>query len=287
MSKKLVTLKDLEDQNSHDSDDERQGYYAGGGERSGQVILGDSKKKKEKGKNDDIYNQVFESARQMGATSESSETKPTSFSGSGRSLGSDSQGLPAHQVDPQVIRHTITIYKNGFVVDDGELRSDEVPENRMILEMIMRGQVPRQLLDPHNHSKEVEVKLVDSRDQEYNPPKHTPAFSGAGLSLRSATTSSSSSSSSSSSLTTPTPVTLDSSLPSLPVSFRLENGTRVTQNFNPTHTVGDVYGFVATQLPENRPFELICAFPKKTLTDKNQTVEEAGLKGSMLTQRFL
>jgi UBX domain-containing protein 1 len=53
--------------------------------------------------------------------------------------------------------------------------------------------------------------------------------------------------------------------------IQLADGTRLPARFNATHTIGDVYGFIARALPSSneRPWVLATTFPNKDHTDKS------------------
>lgn len=81
---------------------------------------------------------------------------------------------------------------------------------------------------------------------------------------------------------------LDQNQPITTLQIRLGDGSRLTQKFNLTHTVGDIRGFINAGNPgmSSRSYVLMTTFPNKDLTDDSATIEEAGLKGSVITQRW-
>ena len=64
----------------------------------------------------------------------------------------------------------LKLYKNGFVVDDGEVRSYEDEKNKEFLQSIQRGELPREL-SRLAEGGEVHLDMQDHRDEEYEPPK--------------------------------------------------------------------------------------------------------------------
>ena len=77
----------------------------------------------------------------------------------------------------------ITLYQNGFTVDNGEFREYETPENKEFMKELNQGYVPKELREKHN--KPIGVCLEDKRNSKYRPP--TPpkyvAYQGEGQSL--------------------------------------------------------------------------------------------------------
>lgn len=79
---------------------------------------------------------------------------------------------------------------------------------------------------------------------------------------------------------------VDKTKPFTNINFRLYNGESLTQEFNLTHTIGDIFAFVSSVAPVSGSFQLIEGFPPKPLTDTNKTVDEAKLKGTTIIQRL-
>jgi SEP domain len=73
----------------------------------------------------------------------------------------------------------IKFYKNGFIVEDGDLRLLDDPANQEFLRDISRGEVPKELRKMHK-SGLVHVNVEDHRDVDYVPPPYK-AFAGAGM----------------------------------------------------------------------------------------------------------
>ncbi len=68
----------------------------------------------------------------------------------------------------------IKFFKQGFVVDDGELRSLEDPKNQAFLDSIQRGVVPDEIMEKHPSAKKsgsfLDVQTEDHRQEDYVPP---------------------------------------------------------------------------------------------------------------------
>jgi hypothetical protein len=157
---RIATLKST----SEGSDDDRDGqeFYAGGanagpqGGGSGLSVLGPSG-----GDGDaaDPFSQMI--ARARGAAAE----------GAGGSSGEDVAGMV-----------TITLYSDGFTVDEGPLRPLTDPENRAFIESVNSGFCPPELV---KDGKPSNVRLKDNRKEKYTPPAAPAyvAFSGGGQTM--------------------------------------------------------------------------------------------------------
>jgi len=94
------------------------------------------------------------------------------------SAKSDSEG---GNHTPAAISHTITMWSDGFTVNEGVYRRLDDENNKIFLADLAKGVVPRELqtgATPGN----VDVKLVDKRRETYVPPDYI-AFSGGGNSM--------------------------------------------------------------------------------------------------------
>jgi len=78
----------------------------------------------------------------------------------------------------------ITLYSNGFVIDDGVFRPYDSEENKQFMKELNEGYVPKEIQDKYR-GKGVSVGLEDRRKEAYRPP--TPpkyvAYSGSGQSM--------------------------------------------------------------------------------------------------------
>lgn len=93
------------------------------------------------------------------------------------------------------------------------------------------------------------------------------------------------------------------------MQVRTHDGRRLRQEFNPSHTVGDLQRFVQrcasaqcgsrrraltpsrpgalpSAAPSERPFVLVAGFPPKPLADASATLQDAQVLGSAVTQRL-
>lgn len=156
------------------SDDEgQQAFYAGGSERSGQQVLGPPGAKKNPNQ---LIAEMFKSAREAGAQVldrsnadiESGRPERVPFSGAGYSLSATSDdsttirsGSPGLG-NPQRCVRRLKMWRNGFSIDDGELRHYNDTANAEFLACIQRGEVPRELI-AEAHGGEVNLNMEDHR----------------------------------------------------------------------------------------------------------------------------
>lgn len=88
----------------------------------------------------------------------------------------------------------------------------------------------------------------------------------------------------------PSKVDIDESQPVINLQIRLGNGTRLPSRFNASHTMGDVYSFVAAASPEsqNREWVLMTTFPSKELTDRGVALGDMPdfKKGGVMVQKW-
>lgn len=195
------------------------------------------------------------------------------------------------------------IWTDGFSVDDGPLYRYDDPANARILDMINRGSAPLDILNVRP-GQEVDVKLETHKGENYVVPKkkYTP-FSGGGQRLGSpvpgassaaasnpASTSSSSAPTASTLNTAASTVDVDDSQPVITLQIRLADGTRLPSRFNTTHTIGDVYDFVARANTNSsqRNYSLATTFPTKELSDKAQVLGDMPefKRGGVIVQKW-
>ena len=74
----------------------------------------------------------------------------------------------------------ITLYQNGFTVENGEFRDYNTEENKEFMKELNKGYVPKELREKYN--KPIGIALEDRRKDKFRlptPPKYT-AYSGGG-----------------------------------------------------------------------------------------------------------
>ena len=79
---------------------------------------------------------------------------------------------------------------------------------------------------------------------------------------------------------------VDKLKPTTNINFRLYNGESLTQEFNLTHTVGDIFAFISSAAPVSGSFQLIEGFPPKPLTEMDKTIDQARIKGTTIIQKL-
>ncbi len=178
--------------------------------------------------------------------------------------------------DSGQVRRTITMYREGFVVDDGPYRRLDDPENAAFLRSLAMGRTPAEIMED-GEGGNVVVGLVDKRQEDY--VETFQSFSGAGATLGNSTAITGSIVDPAS---LPAPTPLDESRPSTSIQVRLPNGKRQVLKINLDVQVLEVAAHVAPLLGESGSFQLISGFPPKPLDDFEATVEAAGLKGAQV-----
>lgn len=302
-----LPLRGAEHPDDDDSEDEEGGdqgeSWFAGGERSGLSIQNPDRRGAIPGGR--MVRDLLRRAAEEGASGPI--TQGGAFSGAGNRLGSDelpSQYIPdpaANQVQP-TIRH-LTFWKDGFSVEDGDLLRYDDPENSELLAQIQAGRAPPSILNVQE-GEPVELNVTKRLEEEF--PTTRRAFTGTGHRLGApvpevASSSSSmpgafpapaaapSSSASGDSSNIVPKFEVDQSQPTTSVQIRLADGTRMVCRMNLTHTVLDLRNFINASRPENltRPYTIGTTFPNRTLDDNTATVEAAGLKNSVVVQRWV
>ncbi|XP_075717141.1 UBX domain-containing protein 2A-like isoform X1 [Rhinoderma darwinii] len=184
----------------------------------------------------------------------------------------------------------IKMWKNGFTINDGQLRDYTDAANRQFMDSMRKGELPPELHKTFA-KKELSVNVEDRKSEHYFiRKKHVDPFSGEGHRLGSAT---------------PKVITKangledggEQSLPSVElkagepltnVKIWLADGKRIVQKFNTTHRISDIRNFVE-RIPcksEKIPFTLATSFPLRDLLDETVTIQEARLQNAVLVQRL-
>ncbi|KAJ3713679.1 hypothetical protein C8R42DRAFT_592677, partial [Lentinula raphanica] len=211
----------------------------------------------------------------------------------------------SYLIEEPIIRH-LTFWRDGFTVEDGPLMRYDDPAHASVLTEIESGRAPPSLLNI-NPGDPVELRVAKRVNEEFVPPKANafsgsghrlgapvPEFAGASVGGGSAMPGSfiDTPSEPSSGRTEPTSVNtkfeVDQSKPMTSVQIRLADGTRMVCRMNLTHTVLDLRNFINASRPENltRPYSIGTTFPNRTLDDLNATIEQAGLKNSVVVQKW-
>lgn len=183
---------------------------------------------------------------------------------------------------PDEVDIKITLYANGFSIDDGEFRDYSLPENQAFMAEINHGRVPREIYQK-TQGKPVSVSLEDKRKETFVPPPPPAyvAFSGEGQAISSTTAQA----------LAPVDVTaegpvVDASQPTTTIQMRFHNGQRKTLTVNLSTRIEQLFEYAMLAAPVEGSFELLSGFPPKALQDPSQTVQAAGVAGSAVIQRL-
>ncbi|XP_053685562.1 NSFL1 cofactor p47 [Sabethes cyaneus] len=303
-SSNITTLFNLNESSSDDDDEQGQAFYAGGSERSGQQVLGPPKKNPIK----DYVSEIFRSAQQGNLETFDADTSPSSSSslyvGTGYRLGqtdSDHQAIPdrnrtsgsGSDHNHEVV--TLTLWRQGFSINDGELRRYEDPGNKEFFESIMRGEIPAELRA--RGPAMIHLDLKDNRHEDYEK-RSAPfkAFAGSGQTLgspapkvvQSTPAAANPGNNEENEKTATSELAVDESQPMTTLQIRLADGSRLSARFNQSHTVENIRRYVTTARPQyaTQNFALMTTFPSKELSDGSQTLKDAGLLNAAILQRL-
>uniref|UniRef100_A0A8C3LS37 UBX domain-containing protein 2B n=1 Tax=Chrysolophus pictus TaxID=9089 RepID=A0A8C3LS37_CHRPC len=293
-SLKIDSFRSLRKPERSMSDDkENQRFYSGDSEYSGLQISGASNSPSK------IVAELFKEAKEHGAVplDEASRTsgdfsKAKSFSGGGYRLGDSSQKHSEYIYgENQDVQILLKLWRNGFSLDDGELRSYSDPINAQFLESVKRGEIPVEL-QRLVHGGQVNLDMEDHQEQEYVKPRlRFKAFSGEGQKLGSLTpeiVSTPSSPEEEDKSILNAPVLIDDSVPATKIQIRLADGSRLIQRFNQTHRIKDIRDFIIQSRPAfaSTDFVLVTTFPNKELTDESLTLREADILNTVILQQL-
>jgi UBX domain-containing protein 1 len=185
------------------------------------------------------------------------------------------QAGPDESSSAEHARRTITMYREGFVVDDGPYRRLDDPTNADFLRALAMGRTPAELVEGENTN--ITVGLVDKRTEEY--VEQFQSFSGTGAALGSSAVSGNTVDSSA----LPAATEVDATQSSTSIQVRLPNGQRKILKINLSSTVLQLAANAKPLLGDDvTSFRLISGFPPKPLEDFDATVEGAGLKGAQV-----
>lgn len=173
----------------------------------------------------------------------------------------------------------LTVYKNGFIIDDGPFRPITEPINQKFMAEIKKGYIPDELVK--KGYKDLGIALDSKESEDYVKPvepKRFTAFTGAGQSLGHVDTAGFH-------VNKDVHSNVDTSKPMCKINIRLFNGETITGEFNMGNTLKDVINYVV-KASGNSNFQLLDGFPPRPLTAFDKTIEELRLNGSTLTQRI-
>eukprot|EP00549_Striatella_unipunctata_P009551 CAMPEP_0118694226 /NCGR_PEP_ID=MMETSP0800-20121206/12380_1 /TAXON_ID=210618 ORGANISM="Striatella unipunctata, Strain CCMP2910" /NCGR_SAMPLE_ID=MMETSP0800 /ASSEMBLY_ACC=CAM_ASM_000638 /LENGTH=255 /DNA_ID=CAMNT_0006592617 /DNA_START=22 /DNA_END=789 /DNA_ORIENTATION=- len=182
-------------------------------------------------------------------------------------------------------RRTITMYREGFVVDDGPYRRLDDPNNAEFLRALASGHTPRELLEDRDH-QDMTVGLIDKRNEDY--VERFKSFSGEGNSLGGGKTEEVDDTTIVDPSNPPSPAPdVDASRPTTSLQIRLSNGKRVVIKMNLDDSLEYLVARLqATGQAGTQPYQLASGFPPQTLQiGPGTTIEQAGLKGAQVVQK--
>jgi UBX domain-containing protein 1 len=186
---------------------------------------------------------------------------------------------------------TVTVFSNGFTLNDGPFRPILEAPNRAFLESLQQGYCPDELV---REGQPADVSIFNKMTEEYKPPSATPAaaplfnpFAGAGTTVGGNTVKEG----------VLVFGTTDGSLPQVNESVDKTNLIRVQVKFQQRkevftfekhHTVRDLIFMIEAKFGgELNAYQLFSASrgpPKVILHDSfDQTLTEAGLAGALVT----
>uniref|UniRef100_A0A8C8U933 NSFL1 cofactor p47 n=1 Tax=Peromyscus maniculatus bairdii TaxID=230844 RepID=A0A8C8U933_PERMB len=268
---RVTSFRDLiHDQDEEEEEEEGQRFYAGGSERSGQQIVGPPRKKSP----NELVDDLFKGAKEHGAVAVERVTKS-----------------PGETSKPRV-HVVLKLWKTGFSLDNGELRSYQDPSNAQFLESIRRGEVPAELRRLA-HGGQVNLDMEDHRDEDFVKPKGAfKAFTGEGQKLGSTApqvlNTSSPAQQAENEAKASSSILINEAEPTTNIQIRLADGGRLVQKFNHSHRISDIRLFIVDARPAMAAtsFVLMTTFPNKELADENQTLKEANLLNAVIVQRL-
>mmetsp|Transcript_25887 Transcript_25887/g.37101 ORF Transcript_25887/g.37101 Transcript_25887/m.37101 type:complete len:256 (-) Transcript_25887:1955-2722(-) len=189
----------------------------------------------------------------------------------------------AEDEDGDVSRRIITMYRDGFTVDDGPYRRLDDPSNEEFLSSLARGLTPRELVSDNGTRSNIAVGLVDKRTEDYVETFRS--FSGAGQSLGVSPGPSASGVIDPNAYVMPSTNAAKDGKPTS-IQVRLLSGKRLVVKVLLNASVHAlVQEILASGDAGSDPFVLMGGFPPRQITDFTSTIQESGLANSSVTQK--
>eukprot|EP01147_Barroeca_monosierra_P002587 gene2587-5503_t len=304
-SPRIATLGDMKE--SQEDPPDSNSYFAGG-HQSGVAVSGGPKDRSE------MIRKLLATAQEHGMTfdeymsSQNGEAEDSKFSGHGYTLECnqstsevdrnpvDESKAAENEKTPRKIK--LTLWSNGISIDDGTdtptLRDLDVADP--FVRAIFSRQTPKEISEKYGH--DIDLEIIENRTESFhvkprpfgghgrrlgNPTEEGQVQSAAGTFARS-NISHEESNSSASGDEAMKPY-INPSLPTTKLQIRLANGRRLVVEFNRTATINDLMAYITGAGFGDRPYKLMSSFPRKELTEINQTLEEAGLCNAMTTMQ--
>lgn len=198
---------------------------------------------------------------------------------------SSADGPPA--TDGTTQQFKITLYRNGFTVNDGPLRDPSTPENQAFMARLMEGRVPDEITrQVGGRLDAMDVQLADKRSEDYvaPPPPAYVAFSGTGSTLRGLSRNTEGlvfSAEVLSDVEIPAP---DSVPGTLTIQVRTPSGKRLKIKINPSATIYQLAAMIVQELGGSvTNFSLSAGYPPTVLKDGTVSVSGANLAKDVVT----
>merc|ERR1719329_1096073 len=151
------------------------------------------------------------------------------------------------------VKTKITMYKGGFVVDDGPYRRLDDPANADFLRALASGRIPAELVGDSGPGG-VDVGLVDRRTEDYVEPFSS--FSGSG-----------------------------NALGAIPTSDRGIIDVTLSRNNNVSDLVRAIHANPVAQDAIGEPYVLSAGFPPKRLEHLEDSIADSNLAGAVVVQK--
>ncbi|KAJ6241765.1 hypothetical protein M0813_00471 [Anaeramoeba flamelloides] len=306
-----------------------QGFYAGG-KSSGIEYYGGKKNNKNEKENetnlvDKLFNTSKERIDKQDNNKKEKESEKDYWSlGGGSRIGKKGEQITYsrktrnndlrnnrnnQQKIKKKIELKITFWKNGFTINDSELKDYEDTQNKKILEELEKGFVPREVLNDleENVDPDISVSLVENRQKDFVPPKKKiDPFGGQGNRIggsggRTSKTGYNSydnyqklsnrvNNNVKRDLRTERMkhLVIDQNKPTTMLQIRLPDGEKEKMKLNTDATISKLRLIVSLMSEELsiKPFNLICAFPRKPLLNDQLTLKEADLLNAAILVQF-
>lgn len=179
--------------------------------------------------------------------------------------------------------YRVTLYKNGFIVDDGEFRDISIPENECFIKDIKNSVAPEELRKKSKNNQTINIALDDRSSEIYIPPKKPmEMFSGSGNSLTEIK--------GSTFKVNPDSYchNVDNSKPTTNLQLRFHNGQRKVVTFNQDNTIADLHYVFMECAPVDGEYHLVYGFPPKEIKiDPSTTLKDAGLLQETISQKII
>jgi UBX domain-containing protein 1 len=195
---------------------------------------------------------------------------------------------------------TVTIYADGFTVNDGPFRAASDPANKKFVDDVLSGVCPEELANqPGADGQPVHIAVNDKRSEKHS---ESAASGSGGMSggRAAATTRIVPNSADMSAGAVSGPVANfdkakelgggggenggggDDSKKMTKLMFRFGDGRRLEQSFWEEAQIEEVFRWVE-EVTQTRDFRLVEGFPPQPLLDRTQTLKEKGLLKAQLT----